>query len=498
MEATVERRGLRYEQLAARCREQVTIEGETALGGSMRDAVTVLAVTARPCVVSAKAAQNEVVINGKAAFHVLYTQGDLTRVRTLETTCDFTHTLAAPGARAGMRVTAELSAQECEGAASGGRMTLHALLLATAEIIEEAEAQIVTNVPDAAELQMRETEVSPLLTSVVCEDSSLVRNEFDIPQKTGAGAVLDVGACAADVELTGGGGRLGVSGTAQVRVLHRASEPGAPFVQTMHELPFSFAMEADVPPDAQLTALAEITDVVADCAEGEKDSTLRVEAEVRVRVMAMRHTQERFPADLYSLSGPVLVPQTEELRIHIGQKTTQVQESVRIQAALPEDAPPIGTMLAAFALPTLTDIAPAGRRLDAEGVMSLTLLYLPVDSDIPYSASVREPFQMTFPAEVGERTEAVLSVIETTPGSATSDRAEVRCVLALSAKEHEEQTVRVITDVRQEEAAECAERGFVLVWPASGESRWDTARALRVREESLTEAGGGALLALCR
>ena len=42
------------------------------------------------------------------------------------------------------------------------------------------------------------------------------------------------------------------------------------------------------------------------------------------------------------------------------------------------------------------------------------------------------------------------------------------------------------------------EHGFVLVWPVAGESRWDTARRLRVREENLKPAGRNALVAFRR
>ena len=59
------------------------------------------------------------------------------------------------------------------------------------------------------------------------------------------------------------------------------------------------------------------------------------------------------------------------------------------------------------------------------------------------------------------------------------------------------QQLQVVTDVTQKEEPK-QEHGFVLVWPAKGESRWETARRLRVREESLKSAGGNALLAFRR
>ena len=49
-------------------------------------------------------------------------------------------------------------------------------------------------------------------------------------------------------------------------------------------------------------------------------------------------------------------------------------------------------------------------------------------------------------------------------------------------------------DVAQQPAAR-QERGFVLVWPVKGESRWETAKRLRVAEEELHPAGKGAMLA---
>lgn len=63
--------------------------------------------------------------------------------------------------------------------------------------------------------------------------------------------------------------------------------------------------------------------------------------------------------------------------------------------------------------------------------MAVTIIYLPVDSDIPYSVRMREPFAMTFPIEAGEGISAQARIIETTLAAATSDRVEVRCVVGL-------------------------------------------------------------------
>ena len=104
---------------------------------------------------------------------------------------------------------------------------------------------------------------------------------------------------------------------------------------------------------------------------------------------------------------------------------------------------------------------------------------------------------MTFPLEAQPGVQARAYAIETMLGPATSDRAELRCVLGLHALQHGVAQLQVVTDVAQQTETR-QERGFVLVWPAEHESRWDTARRLRVREESLRPAGAKALLAFRR
>jgi len=198
--------------------------------------------------------------------------------------------------------------------------------------------------------------------------------------------------------------------------------------------------------------------------------------------------------DLYSLSGPALEAKTEEIELLTSQAHSDARESVRLQAALPSGAAPIGTVLAAFVQPTLTSVSPSGKRLDAEGVMCITLIYLPMDSDVPCSVKVREPFAMTFPVEAQDGVQAQAYAIETIVGPTTSDRAELRCVLGLHAVQHGVSRIRCVREVETNEQ-EKQPRGFVLVWPEKGETRWEIARRLRVPQENLRAAGKNALLA---
>ncbi|MBR4040023.1 MAG: DUF3794 domain-containing protein [Clostridia bacterium] len=499
MELKLTRETLRFERFVGRGEEQVTIEGEATLPGSMRDAVTVLNVQAQAHLTGVQAVTGEASVRGRVNFQVLYTQGDLTRVRSMETSCDFMHTLPLAGLTPGMRLVPCAYVQETQGLAGSGRMTLRALLLIVLEAFETEKKDLVTGAQDGETgnlLTRRQTAVSCMRENAG-ENQALVREEFDLPAKLGVGDVLSASAAAGACELSGGNGRVGVSGTIEVRVLHRPQKTGNALVTTVHEMPFEVSIDTQTDESAQLQAQAEVTDVMADSIESDRSRTLRLEVEVRVSLTRSTQAKIDLLSDLYSLTGPVLEPVTETIELHTCERHMEARESTRVQVALPPDAPPIGEMLAAFSIPTLTAAAPSGRRLDAEGIMQVTLIYLPVDSDIPYAVHTREPFAMTFPVEAQEGVYAQAYAIETMLGPTTSDRAELRCVLGLHAVQHGSQQLQTVTDVTQTPETR-QEHGFVLVWPAAGESRWETARKLRVPQESLKPAGRNALLAFRR
>lgn len=505
MELKVSREKLCFERMLATREEQVSVEGEATLPGSMRDAVTVLSVQAQAHMESVQAGEDNAILRGQVCFQALYTQGDLTRIRTMETTCDFEHTVPVKGLETNMRIDADVAVQEAEGSAANGRMTLRALLgihLNAFETVEKeliADAKVIDSPAEGeiGELRMKKQNVAFCRHKTLGEDRTLVREEFDLPAKLGVGDVLSASGDAAVTELTGGAGRVGVCGRIEVRVLHKPKEAGDPLVTTAHEIPFELTLNADVPEGVQPMATAEAMDVMADSVADEKRRTLRVEAEVRVRLFFCEQEEKEILEDLYSLSGDALEPVREALDIHSFEEHEDTQESVRLPITMPKDAPPVETVLGAFAQPTLTGISPSGRRLDADGVMAVTILYLPVDSDIPYSVRMREPFTMTFPVEAGEGASAQARIMETTPGAVTSDRVEVRCVVGLRVTRHGVRKIDGITEIQRNPSPK-AEKGFVLVWPAKGESRWQTARRLRVAEESLRPAGKEALLAFRR
>ena len=114
-------------------------------------------------------------------------------------------------------------------------------------------------------------------------------------------------------------------------------------------------------------------------------------------------------------------------------------------------------------------------------------------------ASIREPFAMTFPIETTEDAQVQARVIEATPGPATSDRAEVRCVVGLHVVKHGVRPLDAVIDVAQQPAARQERRASndpegakaLCLAGARGIPLGDGRRraGLRVAEEELHPAG---------
>ena len=211
MELKVSRETLRFERLIATQEEQVSVEGEATLPGSMRDAVTVLSVQAQTHMESVQAGEDNAILRGRVCFQALYTQGDLTRIRTMETTCDFEHVVSVRGLEPDMRIDADAAVQETEGSAANGRMTLRALLGIRMNAFENMEKELVTGAEvidsptegDIGELRVKKQNVAFCRHRALGEDKTLVREEFDLPAKLGVGDVLCASGEATVTELTG-------------------------------------------------------------------------------------------------------------------------------------------------------------------------------------------------------------------------------------------------------------------------------------------------------
>ena len=81
--------------------QQASVEAEAALPGGLRDEVLLFYTEAQALPLTAETVGDRVNVSGRVAFRALYSQGDLTRVRSVEESRDFSRSLSVPTADAG-------------------------------------------------------------------------------------------------------------------------------------------------------------------------------------------------------------------------------------------------------------------------------------------------------------------------------------------------------------------------------------------------------------
>lgn len=490
MEDKVIRTQLIIDQLAADVTAQAVVEGDAALPGSMRDAVTVLAVHAQVTIDRVQAQSEQIGVSGRVGFHVLYTQGDLTRVQVLETGSDFSDILAAQGVSADMRAQADAQVLEASASASGGRLHLRAVINLHAQAASETQLDAVADLSmDAQRLRTRSKDVIWQRIREIGRERTLLREEFDLSGALGIGETLFATAQAHTGEIIGGEGRASVTGVIDLCVYHAGTPGSKPLVVTRHAMPFEIGVNVSgAAQDAQLDASVLLRDVLADSmSAGEEGRVLRVEVELDAIIEQREAQQATLLQDAYTLSGDALSLEREKVSVGGRGECVCAKDSGRMILTLPEEHPPVGTVLAAFALPVAAAQEAVDAQVRVDGVLDVSVIYLPVDSGIPVSVQLSQAFAAAFdvPAPVGTVTQ--LCCTEISASGITSDRIEVRYVLELCAHIGAAQEIEVVTRAEEVEAAQ--ENGGICVYfPAEGESMWDIARRYRVDEAALARA----------
>ena len=464
---------------------QAVVEGEVALPGGLREETHVLSTEAMAVLDRSLAENGRVTADGKVTFHVLYTQGDPTRVNALEATADFTHTTDIAGASAGMSAPVSLMVEHVEANAQGGRLHLMAIVRVYTRVFTDEPLPVVTGVRGTDGLMTRTETLSGVRPAAHGVQDVLIREECEL------GAVLQITdtlyatATAAVQEVMGGEGRATLSGHVQLEVTHTSAMPSRPVVITRHTLPFEETIALAGESGDSLCCSAVVKDVAVLSQDGpeEGERTLRAEVLLGLSVQSVRQREMKLLLDAYTTQGDTLDLNVQPVSRAIAHRQVHTAESGKMTLLL-DDQPPARTPLRAVLRPVMTEWSRAGGKLWVEGMMETTLLYMTDDSDAPVSIQAEEPFRMAFACDL-----SLPDSLTLTPGNIevigiTSDRVEIKYILHLDCYDVQLRQDALVTQVSAQ-PAEASEPGILLCFSQPGESVWDIAKKYRVSPESL-------------
>jgi len=464
---------------------QAVVEGDVALPGGLREETTVLMSEAMAVLSRSAAENNRVAADGRVTFHILYTQGDPTRVSTLEASADFTHTMDVPGAQSGMTAPVSLMVEHVEASAQGGRLHLMAILRVQARVFSDEPLSVVTGVRGMDGLMIRTDTLSGIRTVGSGAQDVLVRDECELGEALQITDTLYATAVASVQDVMGGEERAAISGQIQLEVAHLSHMPSRPVVITRHTIPFEESLPLSGEAGDALTCSVTVKDVAVLSQEAQEDGarTLRAEVLLGLSVSSTRSREVCLLLDAYTTQGDLLVLDSQPVQRALSQRQVHTAESGKITLLL-DDQPPARTPLRAVLRPVITDLLPAGGRLNVEGMMEITLLYMTDDSDAPQTYQAEEPFRTTFACDLSlpECITLTPSNIEVT--GVTSDRVEVKYILHLDCLDVQLDAQPLVTQLTAQ-PAEPAEPGILLCFSQPGETLWDIAKRYRVSCESL-------------
>ncbi len=480
MELRLMKENIQMEQPAGSAQSQAVVEGEITLPGGLREEAHVLSAQGMAVIDSVEAMQDRASVTGKVTFHALYTQGDPDKVHAIEASADFTHLMDLPGAAPRCQCAASAQIEHIDASARNGRLSLRAVMRIQGRAVSQQPVEALTGLAGVKGVEMKTREVSVKRTVASGTGDALLREEFELPSGLDIRDTLYATAMAQVSDVTGGLGRVGLSGTVLLEAVHASELPGKPIVITRHTLPFEQSLDLIGESGDTLEGEVTVRDVAVVSQEaGEGERTLRAEVLLGLSGWSDRKESITVLSDAYTTRGDDLLLATRDVRCRVEDSRMQAAESGKAMLMLPEGAPAVRSVLAGFASPVMTGREQHGGRLTVEGMLEVTLLYMTDDSAAPVTVFQEEPFRMTFAAQAADADDVTLTVGDVDVSAITSDRVELRYILHLAVSGHRTEELRLVTDAQPVSAPE-PEGSIVLYFAQPGETLWDIARRYRV------------------
>ena len=464
---------------------QAVVEGEVALPGGLREETVVLTSDAMAVLTRSTAENGRVTADGTVTFHILYTQGDPTKVNTLEASADFSHAMDVPGAQPGMDAPVSLMVEHVEASAQGGRLHLMAILRLHARAFSDEPLSVVTGIRGMDGLMLRTDTLSGVRTAASGAQDVLIRDECELADVLQITDTLYATAVAVVQDVMGGEGRAAVSGQILLEVAHLSSMPSRPVVTTRHTIPFEESISLTGESGDQLSCSAIVKDVAVLSQEGLEEGSRSLRAEILLGLSAVstRSREVCLLLDAYTTQGEALVLESQPVPRALCLQQVHTAESGKMTLLL-DDYPPARTPLRATLRPIITDLIPSGGKLTVEGMMEVTLLYMTDDSDAPQVYHTEEPFRTVFACDLSLPESLTLTPSNIDVSGVTSDRVEVKYILHLDCADVQLASDPLVTQVTAQ-AAEEEEPGILLCFSQPGETLWDIAKRYRVSCDSL-------------
>ncbi|MBE5787387.1 MAG: hypothetical protein E7324_07585 [Clostridiales bacterium] len=470
---------------------QAVVEAEVTLPGGLREEARVYYADATLALGHGEMTGNRIQADGRVTFHVLYGQGDLSKVSVLETAADFSQALPLKEEntqQASLLVRPRGEVQHVSAKVFNGRLLLQAIVQLRAEAMAPRTLSYVRDVAGAEGIEKAMQTLAIQRAVGEGEGQTLLREEFELSDvlqirdtlyATGSAKVEDI--------LGGQDGKATVTGVIQLQAYHTAGMPGRPLVYTRHSMPFEQQVNLTGALGDALAARTAVKDVAVLCQEGENGSKImRAEVQLFTEITALADGNAEMIRDVFTTQGDQVETRSQQVIYRTGMVQETAAESGKTVMLLPEGSPRVKTALLGFVRPVLLKAEKQQGKLTAEGILETALIYLTDDSTVPVAIQQEEPFRAVFSLDAEPEDDLQLTALQAEASPVTGDRVELKYILELHAEGMRKSAAQVIVDARTV-AAEEDQKGVTLCFLQPGEGLWDVARRYRVPLQQLQQ-----------
>lgn len=483
---------LEAEKLIGMKYAQVLVRAEALVPGAGREAIEPLMAEATLFISDTDLQTDRIVIEGSISCQAVYRQGEETTVRALAARTSLNHVIEIPGTTAGMLARVKGEVEHVEAKYENGHMIFMISCGLKAQVLKLSPNEIIQSITGAEGLQTVYHDLCSVKLAAEASEMVLLKDSVPLPAALDARTSLMDWATIDIEDVSPDLGGMRVKGKIMLETLVSSGVQGRPAILVRYPMELNQLVELPEWLSENVFADADIRNIKTQVeqAEGEEDASLNAEIEVRILLTANTKECTEALSDIYATKGSELSVQRDPLTLCVSADRMRLTETVRGTVLMGENAPGVGSVIAARVHPVIGEWTNENGRCRIEGLLETSVLYMPGGSDLPAAAQSELPFSLTVPIALTEDSWISIQTASVEANALMSDRLEMKIQMNICCETRKRKSYEIVGNIEEGEEIR-RKSGIVIYWPGEGEDAWSIGKRYGIPADSIESAQAG-------
>lgn len=468
---------------------QLPVRAEALISGAGRGEAEVLMADASARLTRFETENDRAVLEGEIVCQAAYRLHGENNARAANASAAVSHVFEVKGAVPGMPARGELVIEDVFARCENGHLVFDVSVAAHACVTELAPLNVITGVLPEGAVEMKKEEI---VSSKIAAENTVT---FSVSEKTALPAQLDARYALMEwgevsgLSVRAEPGGVRVTGSVTMETLLSGGLAARPVALIKYRMPVDRYLEM---PEwlingvtAQGRVLRSSTEV--EQAENGEDSTLLMEAEIEVGVLAEAADRVTAVTDVFATGSKNVTSETAETEMCLSRGSIHFEEPFRASVILPGGAGAVGTVCAVKTRASVADVEKDGAKSVIMGVVNAQVIYMSQSEEKLTAVRSDLPFSVTAALPIDSASSVRVRAVNAEGNALMSDRVEIKCMLEISCSVSDRRRVKTVSSIIPGEETE-RKHGCVLVWPDGADDAWSIAKRLRVPVENVKNA----------